>query len=258
MGHERLGLLPKTQKWSKIVTRIQSSSGEVGATPDIVAATAKAVETRFRDLGLDPAVRESFAFLVALSMASRADNPRSALKEMGFSLSGDATPLNIARLLHERVRAKNGSQEYAQLARSATLEAVGEFFEQRSKQGDLFSRGTAFDVWRGASNGAGFCELARQFFACLTKGHLEYFLEREASAVLPTLHAREQFKQNLERYVDDISRHSFETAKITQSFAAGWYNKHAQDSLPTAQQIRSFLRVACNKIRDSLSREAAA
>jgi len=26
--------------------------------------------------------------------------------------------------------------------------------------------------------------------------------------------------------MDEVSRHAFETAKITQSFAAGWYHKH--------------------------------
>jgi len=257
MGHERLGLLPKTQKWRKIVAKIESSSGDIGAIPDLVSTTASAIESQFRNLGLDPAVHQSFAFLVALATAAKTEDPHLALMKMGFNLDGDATPLNIARLLHEQIQAQ-GSPEYAQLARAAAIEAAADYFDQQSRQGELFPGGTAFDVWRGASDGAGFCELARQFFANLTKGHLEYFLEREASAALPTLGAREEFKRNLNQYIEDISRHSFETAKITQSFAAGWYNKHAGEGLPSNQRIKSFLRIAFNKIRDSLGSEGVA
>src|SRR5207237_918033 len=114
-----------------------------------------------------------------------------------------------------------------------------------------------FDVWKQASNGGGFCELSRIFFGKFTERYLNYFLEREASAVLPNLEQRERFSQELTQRVDDVSRYAFETARITQSFAAGWFNKHARSGLPSDASIRGFLRLAIAKLREELRREAS-
>lgn len=59
----------------------------------------------------------------------------------------------------------------------------------------------------------------------------------------------------MSRHVDDVSRHAFETAKIMQSFAAGWFNKHAKEGLPTNASMRGFLRLALGKLREELRRE---
>ena len=259
MGHERLGLLPKSQKWRKIVAKIQPAAENPDAISDLVAATAKAIDSRFRNLGVDPAVKQAFSVLVALTIAARTESPHEALAGMGYDLQGDPTPFNLARLLHDEVRLeKGGYSEYAHIALASAIQASVRFYGDHSSQSDLFPSGSSFEVWRDASDGRGFCELSRLFFASLTTGHFEYILEREASASLPTLRAREEFQKNLRQYIDEISRHSFETAKIAQSFAAGWYNKYAVDVLPSDARIRSFLRVATRKISSSLTREDVA
>ena len=60
----------------------------------------------------------------------------------------------------------------------------------------------------------------------------------------------------LREHVDDISRHSFETSKITQSFAAGWFAKYVAKAPPTKQQTATALKYALTKIRHDLLREA--
>jgi hypothetical protein len=112
-------------------------------------------------------------------------------------------------------------------------------------------------VWKRASNGAGFCELSRLFFAKFTERYLNYFLEREASAALPTIEDRERFREQLRQHVDQISQHAFETAKITQSFAAGWYNRHARQGRPAHREVEQFLSRAFGKIREELLREGS-
>jgi hypothetical protein len=258
VGHERLGLLPKSKKWRNIVAAIGESIVTTDGVSKLVSATSLEIESRFSTLGINPAVHDCFTILVALSIASRAEDPSRAITSLGYSLVGEPTPLNIARLFQQRVRIDQDFPEYAQIARSSAIEAVSIFYDSQTRQGDLLGSQTAFDVWRTASDGAGFCELSRQFFASLTTGHLEYILEREASASLPNLSAREVFQKQLRGHVDDISRHSFETAKIAQSFAAGWYNKNAREDMPSPTTVRAFLRTATKKIKSSLSKEGAA
>lgn len=66
---------------------------------------------------------------------------------------------------------------------------------------------------------------------------------------------RKQFNKNLEDHVDRISKHAFETSKITQSFAAGWYNKEVKTAFPSDRKIRGFLAFAFKKINSELIRE---
>jgi hypothetical protein len=112
-------------------------------------------------------------------------------------------------------------------------------------------------VWGRASNGAGFCELSRLFFAKFTERYLNYFLEREASAALPTIEDRQRFREQLRQHVDQVSQHAFEKAKITQSFAAGWYNRHARRGRPSRLEVERFLSIAFGKIREELLREGS-
>jgi hypothetical protein len=95
------------------------------------------------------------------------------------------------------------------------------------------------------------------FFGKFTERYIKYFLDREASAQLPSIEARDRFAVSLERHIDALARHSFETTKITQSFAAGWYNKHARQSRPDRQAVAAFLSFAMGKLREELLRESS-
>ncbi len=61
--------------------------------------------------------------------------------------------------------------------------------------------------------------------------------------------------KRLIEHIDVTSRHAFETARITQSFAAGWFNKYANKTLPADEDINNFLRIAFGKLREELWRE---
>jgi hypothetical protein len=120
----------------------------------------------------------------------------------------------------------------------------------------LFEPSDGFlESWHQIGQGAGFCELARLYFGKLTERYLKYYLERTASAVLPSLGQREQFRTDLDTRIDTISRHAFETAKITESFAAGWFNKNATEGVPDESTLTGFLHHAFGKLRDELRLE---
>ena len=50
---------------------------------------------------------------------------------------------------------------------------------------------------------------------------------------------------------------AFETARITQSYAAGWFNLYAREGMPTEGEISRFLTHQVGKLREELNREAS-
>jgi hypothetical protein len=255
MGHERMGVLPRSHSWREIVADIGDfpSSGDVEA---VTANTLGNVRARFDRIHEDPGVNAVFEFLVGLSATGGTwrEDPQWADLPLG-----GATDLQLARALREWSNHRGGSLEYATLAQAAASDAIAAWSAVHSQQGNLFGDGEGNEtVWREASSGAGFCELARLFFGNFTRRYLNYFLEREASAVLPTMDDRERFAAQMREHADRVSHHALETAKITQSFAAGWFNLNARDSRPSSEQIQGFLAVAFGKVREELLREGRA
>ena len=244
-----MGMLPKTKRWRAIVSEVASTDFSPRATAEVTAHTLDALGSRYRDLAQDQSVQEAFSYLVEI--AKLANTPQA-----NNSLSNH-TPLSLVITLTERLSANSGSLETRELVQRATADALAAWYRQHSStQADIFGGDVHSNVWQGLGSGAGFCELSRLYFSRLTERYLNYFLDREASSVLPSLVAREDFQQRLREHVADVSRLSFESAKITQSYAAGWFNKYARSSTPTAVQKRKFLAYAFDKLREEFRRES--
>jgi hypothetical protein len=257
MGHERLGILPKTQRWQQVVEQIAKPSLSDEDVSSVARQTVQNISSRLRNIQNEPGVRTAFKFLVSLSVASRSPKPRETLSSHGIEIPVVITPLSLAKAVRAQVAGKRNSLEYGEIAQNAAVDAIAAWYEKnRERQTSLFEPSDdSFQVWRKAGSGTGFCELARLFFAKFTERYLNYFLEREASARLENLYQRDQLQKKMRNYVDIVSKHAFETAKITQSFAAGWFNKHATQDVPTDGEIQDFLFVAFGKIREELQRE---
>ena len=96
------------------------------------------------------------------------------------------------------------------------------------------------------------------FFAKIVERYMNYFLERVLSSSAKSITERDAFNKRLSEHVEATSLHAFQTTKITQSFAAGWFNKYANRTLPTDEDIKYFLRIAFGKLREELWREEKA
>jgi len=248
MGHERVGVLPKTRRWRAIVAEIAAVNAPPSDVPEIAKQTLNALGSRYIDLATAASVETAFEFLV--------DIARSASAQQGPTDITQKSALGVVADLGNRLGAIEGSLETTEIVRRAAADAIATWArEHATTQEELFAEIAPGNRWRGLGTGAGFCELSRLFFSRLTERYLCYFLDREASAALPSLDARGQFSRQLQLHLADVSKHSFETAKITQSFAAGWYNKYAAKTKPTAGQLRDFLSYAFSKLREDLRRE---
>ena len=78
MGHERVGILPKTKRWRTIVNDMSSFPASDNNVPVIARQTLRNVQNRFVDIERDKGVQAAFKFLV-LSMAVKHKDPTDFL-----------------------------------------------------------------------------------------------------------------------------------------------------------------------------------
>lgn len=255
MGHERVGILPRRKPWLDITNNIRLSLSDRTIAPsDIGRQVLEKVRKQYEHLHTDSGVQAAFSYLIALSTSTKPANTDS-MTNIDVSLQNNPSPLKITSQLKEYVNHNKDSSEYAELAIRAAADAIIYWTKAQSDQKVLFQDTTpAQEIWHNIS-GREFCEVSRIFFARLTERYLRYFLERSLSAQTNSLKARENFSNSISTHINDISLHAFETSKITQSFAAGWFNKYANDSRPTDEHVKAFLKVASGKLREELLRE---
>jgi hypothetical protein len=259
MGHERIGSLPKSKRWRAIVRDMAACAHADFDVSDVAAQTLSKVQQRFRDIERDEMTKAAFAFLVNVAVAARDPEDPRPLQKLLPEHAERVTPLKLAKALREFTAEGSIRTEYGAIAECAATDALAYWYDQHKTQPSLFTTGEdTHKVWRQVANGAGFCELSRLFFARYVERYLNYFLEREASVVLPNLDDRNRFREAIQTHVDEISRHAFDTAKIMQSYAAGWYNLHAAKGVPSEQAIEGFINYAFKKMRDELLAERAA
>jgi hypothetical protein len=254
MGHERLGILPRRRPWNDIVSRIRIAlEGNVSDTESLASHTLKEVSDRFRRFPQDTGVQAAFAYLIALSTSEYPAN--GSLTDINTKLQDNPSPVRITSDLAKWVDLNRSSPEYAELACRAAADTIAKWSREKSAQNLLFDNNeNAQSIW-GNSDGRSFCTIAQTFFAKITERYIRYFIERSASAEAPSIKARQQLQKVLTNHIDEISQHAFETAKITQSFAAGWFNKYAKDRRPSDTEISGFLSHAFGKLQEELTRE---
>ena len=258
MGHERLGILPRTKIWRIIVGEMAGFAAGKYDAAEIAKNTLFNVRKQFNNLENDPSIKASFEFLVQLSHAFQKKDPVKYLAENGLLDKEELSLFGLGSSVKKYKTENVVSKEYQTLSKQAALDAINLWYADNIERGEsLFSK--SIDpkaIFYKASNGSGFCEISRLFFAKLTERYLKYFLEREASSVIRNVRERNRFSQEIEKHIKDISNHAFETSKITESYSAGWFNKNVKDTLPGDEKIKGFLSYAFEKMRSELLQEA--
>ena len=253
LGHERVGVLPRTKRWRDVVADISSFTESPDEANKLARLILGNVRSRFLNLHRDDGVSAAFQFLISLAT----DTPIVAESfDAQVNLEANPSPLRVIATLNSWVDHNLQSTEYAIIAKRASADAITLWSRQQSSQPSLLSGDVkSSEIWQAANNGGGFCEVARLFFYKFTERYLNYFLDREASATLTNPLARDALDSQLRGHVDNVSRYAFETSKITQSFAAGWFNRHSREGAPPPREVRSFLRIAFGKMHEELVRE---
>jgi hypothetical protein len=250
VGHLRLGTLPDTQPWRRVVELLAD-----GADADAVAAatTRAALEglKRARD---DDGLAHTVWLLAQTVLAARSSDFVESLSRAGVPMAAEPDVLDLAagftaavdrRLLEKRSRTDLG--EMAQLAGVESLTAV-----LTARSANLFET-TPAEVRAAArecSTKAGFSDLAHDFFTRFARRFLTYHLGRELSNHVggngcfadPEEHSA---------FVEKLEIHCREVAAVARRYAGDWYSKANFEGGVTPDKARRF----ANHVLDKLGKQ---
>jgi len=256
MGHVRTGFLPRTAQWNAIIQKLSLFGGDANVVPTIAYRTLSAIKTTYEVMPFDESVIKAILYLANLAFSAKQTDQIAYLNSQGYIVDKNLSTFSLVASAQRLITTENGSLEINKIAKDAAMQAVIIYQERhQSNQIDLFGNETHNPLC-SIGNGAAFCELARSFFAAFTDKQIKYYVERVAASAINNYSELERFTSTLSKQSKAIADHAFETSKIMQSFAAGWFNKHADTSLPSDKEITDFLRISFGKMREEFRREA--
>jgi hypothetical protein len=245
MGHIRLGRLPRTRKWQEVIDLIATRAN----TAEIAAATLDASKRGLEQAASDPALVQSFWLLTQLPLCARKADFVKELERVGVSVAAEPTLTELVGGLSDAVdthiHRTGGRTDLGEMAQMGAAESLTAVLGERTTS--LFAS-TAEDVRRelsGLATPRNFSLLARDFLARLTERYLTYFLSRELSNQLGSIHANRQFREGL-------SIHCRQASKIVEQFAADWFSAANYKGGITPRKAAWFIGRAVKKLRAEL------
>ena len=255
MGHIRLGRLPKTRSWDKVVSLLGEG---IPDAPELAEATFNAAVGLRPTLESEPGLVQSFHFLAQLCYAARDDEFFSKCRNLGIDLSEEAnrtTPLaflaSAARALSDRVSSIRGRTLFSDIAQQAFREALTQAINRQPAS--LFGKSEAElrRSFRELSATPKFNSVARDFFSSFLRRTLHFFLSKElhnhigAGLGIPTYNATAEFETALTKYCD-------ERALIIEQFAGEYTSKQNWHGHLDEEAARRFIYVAVKKLTEEL------
>jgi hypothetical protein len=256
MGHIRLKRLPATRKWRDVVAFLLDGA----PAEQVASASSDAAEGALQSARRDPVLAYSLWLLTQLPLAAREpDFPDSAWR-LGVNVNREASLLQVigafSDAIDEAMAGRSGRTDLGEMARKAATESLtaitgadlNGFFDPTPEEVRLaIAKLAAPDR---------FARLARDFFARLTRHHLDYYLSRTlANQVgpgrrLPTIADQSAFSSALDQHCREASR-------IVETFAGGWFSKTIYKGGITPAKARNFAFVALGKISAELKQRQA-
>ncbi len=251
MGHSRLGTLPDTRRWRRVVELVAENAG-VSVVAD---ATMHAAEQGLELADSDEGLRQTFLLLSQVAVAARQEDFRSALFDIGIEVPTNPGVFSIVAGFTEAVdrhlRVTRSRSDVGEMAQMAAAECLTSVLGDRSRS--LFGT-TATEVqvaMRSCSTKAGFADLAHDFFSRFTQRYLTYHLSRELPNHVgegqrfgtPSEHAE---------FVSQLKVYCREAAIIIKDFAGGWYSRANFEGGISRTKAKGFIHVALTKIRREL------
>jgi hypothetical protein len=256
MGHQRLGTLPRSKHWNQVIELITGNAD----LPAIAAAASLAAEKSMIDASTDGAVRYSFWLLAKIPLAAREDNFALALRKLGLDVPENPVITDIAcglmQAVDQHVAKRSLRSDYGEIAQQSSAEALYAVGSQQANE--LF--GVTAESTKAALSGFAtvkqFAVLARDFFARLTRRHLDYYLSRVLSNHVgpsrrfPSLREHRAFEQALEL-------HCREATRIIQEYSGEWLSKHNFEGGIDLRKAGGFVKYASEKIMGELQHRRA-
>lgn len=264
MGHQRLGELPKSRKWTAVVAAITGEDREGGGSGSLSQGVVKIADLTLEaaDAGLqraidDSGLRYTFYLLTQIVLAARESDWRQRLGNIGIHLSEDSSLFDFTTEVHDAIdrylTTHGPPTDLSEMAQQAAGQAVAELAGPNATT--LFGSGPAElqSALRKLSTKAGFARLGQRFFGCFMSRFLNFYLSRVTAGHVSGLRLTQLGE--LSHFDAALEHHCDQSARIVQDFCGEWYSKtefqHGID-LPNASR---FMAVALRKLQAELQKQ---
>jgi hypothetical protein len=257
MGHQHLPQIPRTKEWRKVVALI----GGGALMEEIAAATSRAAERSMINASDDPTVRHAFYLLAQLPLAARNENFPSQLRNLGLKVGDQPTLVEIGTSMMDAIdqyTTRRGRRtDYGEIAQLSAVEAINAVAGRELS--DFFNpdHSRVQSALAGLGTVKQFAILARNYFARLTRRHLNFYLQRELSNHVGAGRRFNSMAEHRE-FEEALNLHCHETSRIIKEFAGEWFSKHVFEGGIDHDKAGGFVHVATGKIRDELCKRETA
>ena len=256
MGHIRLGRLYKSRKWNQVIDLLESD----GSASQLTGATLSATERQLRKLSFDPTISHVFWLLVRLTWAARTDEFRPFLVDIGINLEERASIFSLVSSLSDHLQKKvvehTESGVFAGIANLSFVDTITETVAERPRT--LFGSNIEDiqNAFKAYSSQKQFGIISRRFFGHFLSRTVKYFINKELSNCIGVNH-RLQSIQSAREFNEALAVYSYQSAKILEDFAGGWYSKHNWEKRGqiTEEEASNFVAFGLRKLRMELGRE---
>jgi hypothetical protein len=264
LGHQRLGDVPKTQKWANVVAKVagglqgtQDDGNFADVIQDIAAETLNAAEAGLLKSIDDPGLRYTFYLLTQVVLAARKPQWQTSLANLGIRLSDDSSLYDLTSeiqfAIDDHLASRGGPTDVSEMAQKAAGEAVAKLAEARANT--LFGTGSneVQDALRDLSTRAGFARLGQRFFGGFMARFLNFYLSRITAGQVggPKL----QQVGDLTLFNEALATHCHQSARIVHDFCGEWYSKTEFQTGIDLDNTSGFMAVALKKLKAELQRQ---
>lgn len=264
MGHTRLGRLPKSKKWSAVISLLGGGSSlgmedSRQAVAEIAALTLDAAKVGLENAVDDIGLRYTFFLLTQVVLAARSQDWQTRLADVGVTLDSDSTIFELVAEVQCNIDdyvSRNGHHtDISEMAQQAAGEALSSLVGPAATT--LFGSGD--EELRSAvhhlSTKNGFSQLGHVFFSRFTERFLNFYISRAAASQTggPAL----QEVRDVSDFNASLHLHCEQTARIVHDFCGQWYSKTEYLEGIDLRNTSRFMAIALKKLRNELSQQRA-
>jgi hypothetical protein len=252
VGHKRLGVLPDTVPWRKVVGLL----AEAADAPEVAGATMQAANLGFEAAKRDDGFSHIVWLLSHTVLASREPDLSASLRAVGINVGENPSIYDLVGGFSDAVDShfdQAGCRtDFGEMAQMAAVESLSHSVSQRAA--GLF--GTSSEelqrATRELSTRSGFSALAHEFFSRFVNRFLTYHLSRELS-----LHcgANGRFSEPSEHneFLTQLRTLSRQAALIVRDFSGGWYSRAHFENGISRTSAKRFADHALTKLGRELA-----
>lgn len=255
MGHIRIGRLPKVKKWRQVIALLGTEQAEVS---NIAKATVEAANDAFNNFNADPGPYYCYWLLTQITWHARSDSFPEELSSFGLDVRNEQSAIGftskVSNFAAKEIKKIGNQTVFTEIAQMAMREVLLKLISERSQS--LF--GTTFEDIRLAlkslSTSNQFGKLSRLFFSSFLNRTLQFFISKEISnCVGPDKNFSHIGK--IKDFDESLDIFCYQSSKIVEDFAGGWYSKRNWRGDITQDDAKSFIYIALKKLREELESE---